>query len=107
MTAIGRAVEVGSPYLVEIPDSASFLPKRNQKQYDADRRQNDGDGKARGRDFGAVMIILFEMPSEAYQERKNANAEQNQPDRSLVIVGDFHWQRQSNIAGSPKFKCAL
>ena len=53
------------------------------------------------------MIILFEMPSEAYQERKNANAEQNQPDRSLVIGGDFHWQRQSNIAGSPKFKCAL
>src|SRR5205823_4998205 len=29
------------------------------------------------------------------------------PDRSLVIVGDFHWQRKSNIAGSPKFKCAL
>jgi hypothetical protein len=69
----------------------SFLPQRNQKQYDADRRQNDGDSKAGGRDFGAVMIILFEMPSEAYQERKNANAEQNQPDRSLVIVGDFHW----------------
>ncbi len=53
------------------------------------------------------MIIFFEMPSEAYEERKNANAEQNQPDRSLVIVGDFHWQRQSNIASSPKFKCAL
>jgi hypothetical protein len=47
------------------------------------------------------------MPGEAYQESKNANAEQNQPDRSLVVVGDFHWQRQSNIAGSPKFKCAL
>jgi hypothetical protein len=47
------------------------------------------------------------MPSEAYQKSKNANAEQNQPDRSLVIVGDFHWQRQSNIAGSSKFKCAL
>jgi len=30
------------------------------------------------------------MPSEAYQERKNANAEQNQPDRSLVIGGDLH-----------------
>jgi gamma-glutamyltranspeptidase / glutathione hydrolase len=53
------------------------------------------------------MIIFFECPSEAYQERKNANAKQNQPDRSLVISGDFHWQRQSNIAGSPKFKCAL
>jgi hypothetical protein len=86
---------------------ASFLPQRNQKQYDADRRENNGDGKAGGRDLGAVMIILFEMPSEAYQERKNANAEENQPDRSLVIVGDSHWQRQSNIAGSPKFKCAL
>jgi gamma-glutamyltranspeptidase/glutathione hydrolase len=47
------------------------------------------------------------MSSEAYQESKNANGEQNQPDCSLVIVGDFHWQRQSNIAGSPKFKCAL
>jgi hypothetical protein len=44
------------------------------------------------------MIILFEMPSEAYQERKNTNAEQNQSDRSLIIGGDFHWQRQSNIA---------
>jgi hypothetical protein len=30
------------------------------------------------------------MASDAYQERKNANAEQNQPDRSLVIRGDFH-----------------
>ena len=106
MTAIAQAVEVNSPYLFEFV-LASFLPQRDQKQYDADRRQNDGDSKADGRDFGAVMIILFEMPSEAYQERKNANAEQNQPDRSLVIVGDFHWQRQSNIAGSPKFKCAL
>jgi hypothetical protein len=47
------------------------------------------------------------VPSEANQERKNANTEQNQPERSLVIVGDFHWQRQSNIAASPKFKCAL
>ena len=53
------------------------------------------------------MIIFFEMPGQAYQERKNANAEQNQPDGSLVVVGDFHWQRQSNISGSPKFKCAL
>ena len=85
----------------------SFLPQRNQKQYDADRRQNNGDGKAGARDLGPVMIIFFEMPGEAYQKRKNANAEQNQPDRSLVIVGDFHWQRQSNIAGNPKFKCAL
>jgi hypothetical protein len=106
LTAIAKAVEVNSPYLFEFV-LASFLPQRDQKQYDADRRQNNGDSKARGRDFGAVMIILFEMPSEAYQERKNANTEQNQPDRSLVIVGDFHWQRQSNIAGSPKFKCAL
>jgi hypothetical protein len=70
---------------------ASFLPQRDQKHHDADRPKNDGDGKARARDFGAVMIILLEMPSEAYQERKNANAEQNQPDRSLIIVGDFHW----------------
>jgi gamma-glutamyltranspeptidase / glutathione hydrolase len=53
------------------------------------------------------MIIFFERPGEAYQERKNANAEQNQPDRSLVMGGDVHWQRQSNIAGRPKFKCAL
>jgi hypothetical protein len=53
------------------------------------------------------MIIFFEMPSEAYQKGKNANGERNQPDRSLVIVGYFHWQRQSNIASSPKFKCAL
>jgi hypothetical protein len=72
---------------------ASFLPQRNQKQHDADPRQNDGYGKARGRDFAAEMIIFFECPGEAYQERKNANAEQNQPDRSLVIGGDFHWQR--------------
>src|SRR3982751_6544490 len=47
------------------------------------------------------------MPGEADQECKNADAEQNQPDRSLVVIGDFHWQRQSNIAGGPKFKCAL
>jgi hypothetical protein len=67
-----------------------FLPQRNQKQYDADPRQNNGDRKARGRDFSAGMIIFFEMPSEAYQERKNADAKQNQPDRALVIVGDFH-----------------
>jgi len=107
LTAIVRAVEVNSPYLVEIPDSASFLPQRNQKQYDADRRQNNGDSKARGRDFGAVMIILFEMPSEAYQERKNANAEHNESDRSLVIGRNFHRQRKSIIAASPKFKCAL
>jgi gamma-glutamyltranspeptidase / glutathione hydrolase len=53
------------------------------------------------------MIICFEPRSEAYQERKHANAAQNQPDGSLVIGRDFHWQRQSNIAGSPKFKCAL
>jgi gamma-glutamyltranspeptidase/glutathione hydrolase len=53
------------------------------------------------------MVIFFQCPSEAYQKRKNANAEHDQPDRSLVIGGDFHWQRQSNIAGSPKFKCAL
>src|SRR5262249_24225800 len=46
------------------------------------------------------------MPREAYQERKNANAEQDQPDRSLVIGGDFHCA-QSNIAWRPKFKCAL
>jgi hypothetical protein len=31
------------------------------------------------------------MAGEAYQERKNANAEENQPDRSLVISGDFHF----------------
>ena len=37
------------------------------------------------------MIIFFESPSEAYQERKNADAEQNQPNCSLVIVGDSHW----------------
>src|SRR4029077_10227852 len=86
---------------------ASLLPQRNHKQHDADRPQNNGDGKAGARDLAAVMIIFFEMSSEAYQERKNANAEQNQPDRSPVIVRDFHWQRQSNIAGSPKFKCAL
>jgi hypothetical protein len=106
LTTIAKAVEVNSPYLFESV-LVSFLPQRNQKQYDADRRQNNSDSKARGRDLAPVMIIFFEMPSEAYQERKNANAEQNQPDRSLVIVGDFHWQRQSNIAGSPKFKCAL
>jgi len=87
--------------------SLSFLPERNQKQHDADPRQNNGDRKARARDLAAVMIIFFQRPGEAYQERKNANAEQNQPDRSLVIGGDVHWQRQSNIAGRPKFKCAL
>jgi hypothetical protein len=90
LTAIAQAVEVNSPYLFEFA-LASFLPQRDQKHHDADRPQNNGDSKARGRDFGAVMIILFEMPSQAYQERKNANAEQNQPDRSLIIVGDFHW----------------
>jgi hypothetical protein len=93
LTAIAWAVEVSSPYLIQMLYSVSFLPQRNQKQHDADRRQNNGDGKAGGRDLAPVMIIFFEMPSEAYQERKNANAEQNQPDRSLVIVGDFHWQR--------------
>src|SRR4029450_6695334 len=71
------------------------------------RRQNDGDGKARGRNFGAGMIIFFESCSEAYQERKNANTKYDQPDRSLVIGRNFHRQRQSNIAASPKFKCAL
>jgi hypothetical protein len=58
-------------------DLASFLPQRHQKQHDTDCGQNDGDDKARGRDFGAGMIVFFEMPSEAYQERKNANAAQN------------------------------
>jgi hypothetical protein len=83
---------------------ASFLPQRNQKQYDADRRQNNSDSKARGGDFGAEMIIFFESPSEAYQERKNANAEQNQPDRSLVIVGDFHWLRPIKYSRQPKIQ---
>jgi hypothetical protein len=68
----------------------SFLPQRDQKHHDADRPQNNGDNKTGGRDFRAVMIIFFEMPSEAYQERKNANAEQNQSDRSLIVGGDFH-----------------
>jgi hypothetical protein len=90
LTTIAQAVEVDSPLLGLNSASASFLPQRNQKQHDADRRQNDGDGKARGRDFGAGMIIFFEMGGEAYQKRKKANAEQNQPDRSLVIGGDFH-----------------
>jgi hypothetical protein len=36
------------------------------------------------------MIIFFKSPSEADQETKKANAEQNQPDRALVIGGDFH-----------------
>jgi hypothetical protein len=106
LTAIAQAVEVNSPYLFEFA-LVSFLPQRNQKQHNADPRQNNGDSKARGRDLAAVMIIFFEMPSEPYQKSKNGNAEQNQPDRSLVIVGDFHWQRQSNIAAGPKFKCAL
>jgi hypothetical protein len=89
LTAIARAVEVNSPYLFEFA-LAAFLPQRNQKQHDAERRENEGDGKASARDFGAGMIIFFEMPSETYQKRKNANAEQNQPDCSLVIGGNFH-----------------
>jgi hypothetical protein len=36
------------------------------------------------------MVTFFHCPGEAYQERKNANAEHNQRDRSLVISGDFH-----------------
>ena len=69
---------------------ASFLSQRDQKHHDADRRENDGDGKAGGGDLAAVMIIFFEMSGEAYQERKDANAEQNQTDRPLIIGGDFH-----------------
>jgi hypothetical protein len=80
--------------VVCVTDLASFLPQRNQKQHDADPGQNDSDRKSGGRDLAAVMIIFFETPGEAYQERKNGNAEQNQPDRSLIVVGDFHWQRQ-------------
>jgi hypothetical protein len=86
---------------------ASLLPQRSQKQHDADPGENNGDGKACARDLAAVMIICFEMPGEAYQKSKNANAERNQPNRALVVIGNFHWQRQSNIAGSAKFKCAL
>jgi hypothetical protein len=85
---------------------ASFLPQRDQKHHDADRRQNNGDGKAGARDLAAVMIIFFEMPGEAYQERKNANAEQNQPDRSLVIVEIFI-AAAIKYSRQPKFKCAL
>src|SRR5947207_11012309 len=53
------------------------------------------------------MIIFLECPSEAYQERKNANAQHDQSDRSLVIGRNFHRQRKSIIAATPKFKCAL
>ncbi|HXO92532.1 MAG TPA: hypothetical protein VN825_00265, partial [Candidatus Acidoferrum sp.] len=74
LTAIARAVEVNSLAILKSA-LASFLPQRNQKQHDADRRQNDGDGKARGRDFAPEMIIFFKSRSKAYQERKNANAE--------------------------------
>src|SRR5262249_37542434 len=90
LTAIARAVEVNSPYLIRIKYLASLLSQRNQKQNHADRRQDDGNRKTRGRDLSAEMIIFFERPSKAYQEGKNANAKQNQPDRSLVIGGDFH-----------------
>ena len=90
LTAIARAVEVNSPYLIKIQYSASFLSQRNQKQDHADRRQDDRDGKTRGRDLAAEVIIFFECPGKAYQERKNANAEQDQPDRSLIIGRDFH-----------------
>jgi hypothetical protein len=36
------------------------------------------------------MVIFFHCTGEAYQEGKNANAEQDDPDRSLVIGGNFH-----------------
>src|SRR5205814_2408346 len=64
---------------------APVFPQRNQKHHHADPCQNNRDGKPGGRDLAAVMIIFLECPSEAYQERKNANAEHNQSDRSLVI----------------------
>jgi hypothetical protein len=67
-----------------------FLPQRNQKQHDANSSQNNSNGKAGARYLAAVMIIFFEMPGETYQEGKNANAKQNQPDRTLVVIGDFH-----------------
>src|SRR5215831_14591367 len=37
--------------IVCVAASASFLFQRDQKHHDADRRQNDGDGESRGRDF--------------------------------------------------------
>jgi hypothetical protein len=42
------------------------------------------------------VIIFFERPSEAYQERKNANAKQNHSDRSLVIDGNLHYRANQN-----------
>jgi hypothetical protein len=36
------------------------------------------------------MVLRFEMTSDAYQESKNGYAEQNHPDRALVIVRNFH-----------------
>jgi hypothetical protein len=36
------------------------------------------------------MIVFFEVPGQAYQEGKDANTERNQPDRSLVVIRDFH-----------------
>ena len=57
-------------------------------------------------DFAAEMVILFKVPSEADQETKNSNAEHNQSDRSLIVRRNFHWLRQSNIAG-PQNSSAL
>jgi hypothetical protein len=90
LTAIGRAVEVNSPYVIEIQYSASFLSQRNQKQHDADRRENDCGGETHGRNFGTGMIVFFQLRGEAYQETKKPNAEHYQPNRSLIVARDFH-----------------
>ena len=70
---------------------ASSLPQRDQKHYQADRCEDDGDGKARRENLAAIMVIFFHCPGEAYQERKNANAEQDETDRSLIVGGNFHY----------------
>ena len=77
-------------YLIEIQYSAPFLSQRKQKEDDADGRQNHRGGESRGRDFGPGMVVLLQVPGEADQETKKANAEHNQSDGSLIVGRDFH-----------------
>lgn len=55
-------------------ESASFLFQRDHKHHDTYGGQDNGDCKAGGPDFAAVMVLRFEMTRDAYQERKDGNA---------------------------------
>jgi hypothetical protein len=91
LTAIAGAVEVNSLCLkIKIEISVPRFSPGKQKQEKADRREDGCGGEAHGRNFGAGMIIFFKSRGEADQETEKPNAEHNHPDRSLIVVRDFH-----------------